>query len=504
MRHPLALLFFLPILAGAQSPVCEHIENGTLGPPNQVWLGLHSVLPASSSSPYVWTGDGGSNFYVRLFRGNPTGTFRIRMVIKNKPFENSPWKVACDTGWFEAPKADAGYFRTSSGQSGRNTWSVSVYDEANLQQFPSWPNAAVLNLFRDSDPVMFPPGTASPQSSNSPREGLGARTSGRTANGGPGSSSSRTTPSSSTIDPIEQFLCWLGDGRRRGAAATGLPSPFAGASALLVDITDETEILGSRGREALATHLVQAIELWHRVCFGCDPFNVAVIRLGSHAYMNSVLAEWLPRCTFTGRLRQEPPQFGDLLTCEDSALVLAGRIGTRTPTTSYVPIDLASPVALKLCSAKQNVLVPAFAAMQTALCSERRPSPTANFARLTIEIGGRATKCGDDEDIIACAATDRFLQLNAADYRFVTHGSSVSFGDGETSVDLLRVLIHESGHWLGLRHIENDPGNIMSNRLPDVRCINNTTVRFLNQVVDLNAPGRLQGFGALYFRKQAR
>jgi hypothetical protein len=80
----------------------------------------------------------------------------------------------------------------------------------------------------------------------------------------------------------------------------------------------------------------------------------------------------------------------------------------------------------------------------------------------------------------------------------------VSFGAGTDNVDLLRLLLHESGHWLGLRHANDDPGNIMSMLFPDVKCITNKTVDALARVVDLTDKERLGGFGALRFPKATR
>ena len=78
-----------------------------------------------------------------------------------------------------------------------------------------------------------------------------------------------------------------------------------------------------------------------------------------------------------------------------------------------------------------------------------------------------------DPNIIACEKNNS-VELDTHDFAFVSHESEGTFfGKGNRSVDLLRVIAHEVGHWIGLGHLQ--PG-IMAANFQDADCINDAVV----------------------------
>ena len=71
------------------------------------------------------------------------------------------------------------------------------------------------------------------------------------------------------------------------------------------------------------------------------------------------------------------------------------------------------------------------------------------------------------------------------------------FGKGTDRVDLALVLIHELGHWIGLRHLPET--SVMSEVIQDAKCVDQNTVERLSQVIV--GPWRPDGHHALLYRR---
>jgi hypothetical protein len=90
---------------------------------------------------------------------------------------------------------------------------------------------------------------------------------------------------------------------------------------------------------------------------------------------------------------------------------------------------------------------------RAAVCT---PSSLRRERRARIEVCVRlqgADDCGHDREIIACRADDTLTGLSARDCK-VRAGPGAAFGAGVVRLDLLPVLVHEMGYWIGLRHID--------------------------------------------------
>jgi hypothetical protein len=99
--------------------------------------------------------------------------------------------------------------------------------------------------------------------------------------------------------------------------------------------------------------------------------------------------------------------------------------------------------------------------------------------------------CGTSSDLVACENLGANVELNTRDYTFTGIASTEGVvGTDRSHVDLMQVLIHEVGHWIGLGHTLSPAAvDIMEESYEDGRCIENASVELLrNLVVDRPTP----------------
>ncbi len=131
-----------------------------------------------------------------------------------------------------------------------------------------------------------------------------------------------------------------------------------------------------------------------------------------------------------------------------------------------------------------------------------RPTTLPRTSRARIELQFResgATYCGTDPEIIACRADNVVTELNTKDYRFRASPGTM-IGSGAIELDLLPVLVHEMGHWIGLRHLDQG-ASIMASNAERARCIDEATIAALQKVLEV-APSGPQAF-RLHARRAA-
>jgi hypothetical protein len=126
--------------------------------------------------------------------------------------------------------------------------------------------------------------------------------------------------------------------------------------------------------------------------------------------------------------------------------------------------------------------------------------PHPSRAYLKIKVVDGYTSCGPDDNIVGCEANEFLMEVNAARYKFVEHGTERPlFGHGNVTVDLQVILMHELGHWVGIQQHLATPRNIMSAYLSDAHCIDEAVVQALATVTEVPAA---QTHGrALFYRR---
>jgi hypothetical protein len=156
------------------------------------------------------------------------------------------------------------------------------------------------------------------------------------------------------------------------------------------------------------------------------------------------------------------------------------RLTPLVPLADYRAAALTDSAVIKLCSAEQGTVPIEFAGVRNVFqCgAEFSKEPAA----LKIKILDRPTHCpGVAETIVGCESNDLNVELNAHDYTFVEHKTAEPiFGRGGNAADLRIVILHETGHWAGIRGHLTSVKNIMSEYLDECVCIDQAVIEQLN------------------------
>jgi hypothetical protein len=282
-------------------------------------------------------------------------------------------------------------------------------------------------------------------------------------------------------DPRINFLCYRTDGRRRGIPViAGIP--FANHPRLNIQLLDPQSKLSKESRDRTGRAIIEAAEVWRRACTECLPDNLALVRIDDTLYALRVLMDGLknlPASTLPSaapNVFQFPPgpfSFVSLMTA---------RAGTRTPVDSYVPISEADIAYKNLCSAPASGLPDVLLRIRAVAECKNDTVPSAKPLSLGLLLVDGPTSCGTDRNIIACEADDELMELNTSVYAFSGQNETNIFRAPAPirTVDLLHVILHEFGHWVGLGHLPT-PGNLMATSMEDSLCIDNTVVAELEK-----------------------
>jgi hypothetical protein len=135
-------------------------------------------------------------------------------------------------------------------------------------------------------------------------------------------------------------------------------------------------------------------------------------------------------------------------------------------------IATAALALLPICQL-HSVQAPEVLRIQQALgCSGAAGRVNEIILTLALRPDGK-TACGASANDIACEADRELLESNTRDYAFCLSGATEEcIGNGPRRVNLLHVLLHEAGHWLGLGHIEK-PNAVMASYMSVSRCLGN-------------------------------
>lgn len=352
-----------------------------------------------------------------------------------------------------------------------------------------------------------------------------------------------------------EFICYQGPNQRATLKETA-DSSFGSERLLDVVVNDPSHLQDAHAEADMATEISNALVIWRRMCSECATANAAVLKLNGRVYLDPNLKSILDAVNYSIDYETQrvpvvyagpcspsatPPKF--VLTCPTcnngadspqqqttekttptaigqhdeptenkpsrgwpvflSEGFLSTRLGVRVPLFQYVAMDLSDPSIAKVCAAPYAKVPPILKGARAAFgCgADASLSPTSR-AFLKIKLVDGYTSCGHDNNIVGCESSEFMLELNAARYKFVKHGTGQSlFGRGTLPVDLQVVLLHELGHWVGIQRHLASPRNIMSAYLNDAHCIDETVVTALANATQVPAnQGRPL---PLYYRRPA-
>ncbi|MBX9964039.1 MAG: matrixin family metalloprotease [Burkholderiales bacterium] len=258
-----------------------------------------------------------------------------------------------------------------------------------------------------------------------------------------------------------------------------LTKPHEARSLLVAEVRDESGTITQAAREAVHMTLLRAIELWRRSCRACDAWSFVGARIDDEHYVLSPVARLLR--DYLGPERSQRQVLSDPLSpvitpqvaYDDLNHILRVRAGSA-------PFNMGFPRYLKLahdskelttlCQSADIDKYPALKRLRGGMCSRQEEIGGTPIARLRLLSLDGPTSCGKDQNIVACEPDSLLVEVNARDYSFVDYQSGkVIFGKG-SPVDLLPVVAHEVGHWLGVGHLRERDA-IMSSSMEGARCL---------------------------------
>ena len=274
---------------------------------------------------------------------------------------------------------------------------------------------------------------------------------------------------------VPEFACQSQQHIRYQAAGTPR-IPFASRSAIDIQIEDTDNPLDSVALERISLYIVEALGTWNAACFSCATNNLLLIKVGRDFYLNSIVASAYRQAK---KANLRPEVMADL-----DLIVASMRRNASASGIQFEKLADADPAIEALCSGIQGWHDPHLGIVRIELsCPIAGDKVQAEaLARVGVRLRTKLPadcdpKLKPDPSIVACGG-EQGVDLNTADFKFLAHNSSeVLFGQGEISIDLLKVVIHEVGHWIGLPHLAGN--NVMAANLSNLDCINDDVINKL-------------------------
>jgi hypothetical protein len=220
------------------------------------------------------------------------------------------------------------------------------------------------------------------------------------------------------------------------------PAAFVGSSAAIVSIGAPPGECGERCMDEVALLIARAISGWAGVCRSCRPESLLALQIGRRLFVDPrVLA-----AINSGRF--------DLAVAAEAANPLAQNTiasGGGRPFVSLQPNDADHRA---LCGVVRGEAPAWLAEIRSIACSNSSSNGMRTPARMQFRFVSDSTSCGSAKDFLACGTPDRGIEVTLSDARYAWRNDhsaeSVTVGSGASNFDLLYILVHEVGHWMGL------------------------------------------------------
>ncbi|WP_058910030.1 hypothetical protein [Entomohabitans teleogrylli] len=265
--------------------------------------------------------------------------------------------------------------------------------------------------------------------------------------------------------------------------------PAARLSGLNIKVTDETERCDRQCLNGISIAFIQAISLWRSGCARCSGNSLVVIRTADQIWLDMRAAN---------RLRDMSRNKNNALDYDLSHIQPAemqryqhapGYWQAGSYIVGYEQIDQDNVLKQELCQITTTPTPDWISFAQGYLCPGKAVLPTEITPELIITKDW--TSCG--EGAIACAIPGGNIQVTAQ-YSYWIPGVPASTpilkgsGNSSTPYQINLVILHEVGHWFGLRHPE-DIGlayrDIMKGRTDsENECVSADSLTMLNNATD--------------------
>lgn len=266
-------------------------------------------------------------------------------------------------------------------------------------------------------------------------------------------------------------------------------NPFAGATVLKLGFLDPEKMLTPQAKETVLKHVLFGMALWRPICYLCTPDQLVLARVDGKTFilqsaLNAIDAHYAQTDT-----PGPPPQFvgGHPFGKYDMLeIALNARNQSRGTPGNSGYIELLQPtLGLKgLCADNFEELPQTLQRIRSAIgCKIDEGRIEISKLSASTQLIFRTTPldgCITNTNTIACESSALKIEFNAKDYTFVSHFSQTEVvGKGLRKVDLLHVLAHEIGHWIGVGHLEQR-GSLMSESMSGSRCLDSAATNALN------------------------
>jgi Matrixin len=219
-------------------------------------------------------------------------------------------------------------------------------------------------------------------------------------------------------------------------------------------------------RATLLRSLRAALGVWVVNCRRCNYDTLAVARVDQEVWVRADFGDPITKRMASGLRTLTKTPAGQLLLTQQIGYAPTAVAGREL----YVSVGPNRLASLPICQ-ERAVQSPEISRIQQALgCTTAGARLNEVILTLALRPDGK-TACGASSNDIACEADKELLEFNTRDYAFCLPGATEScIGNGPRHINLMHVLLHEAGHWLGLGHIEK-PDAIMASSLALSRCL---------------------------------